>query len=420
MQSLSRRFRRGAAFAMMTAAVVAAASCSSGAATGGAAPKAPSGAATSGAAAKTPSGSPIVVGALGSFTGAGGSSTASGEVLLQDWVQATNASGGINGHPVKAIILDDQNSPSVALSNAKQLVDQDHVIAVLDLSEDQESTWAPAVDAAGVPVIGQAESPVFGTDPNFYPTGTTVVPLIWGELKAASLKHVTGLAAFYCAEIASCSQTVPLVTAVGAPLGVKLKYSAKVSSSAASYTPQCLGAKNAGANGGTAVVAGQTGLLLAESCAAQGFKPVWVTTGGEMTTPWLTQPAVNGAIGNVQDVPWFDNSIPATKFMQASIKTYSPSLPTSSSFGANATQAWAAAVVFGAVATTGGIGPNSTPAQLITALHHVSGNNFGGVTPPLTYTAGKPTTVPCSFVVGISNGNWTEPTGLKTICQPAP
>jgi branched-chain amino acid transport system substrate-binding protein len=360
-----------------------------------------------------------VVGALGSFTGAGGSSTASGEVMLQDWVQATNAIGGINGHPVKAIILDDQNSPSVAFSNAKQLVDQDHVIAVLDLSEDQESSWASVVDAAHVPVIGQAETPVFGTDPNFYPTGTTVVSLIWGELKAASLKHVTGLAAFYCAEIASCSQTVPLVTAVGAPLGVKLKYSAKVSSSATNYIAQCLGAKNAGADGGTAVVAGQVGLLLAESCATQGFKPVWVTTGGEMTTPWLSQPAVNGAIGNVQDVPWFDNSIPATKFMQASIRKYSPSLLTAQSFGANATQAWAAAVVFGAVAQSGGIGPNSTAAQLITALHQVSNNSFGGVTPPLTYTGGKATTVPCSFVVGVDNGNWTEPIGLKTVCQPA-
>jgi len=397
---------------MAAAVVVAIGSCSS-AATGS------SPAAGSTAAAGAAAGAPIVVGALGSFTGAGGSSTASGEVMLEDWVQATNAIGGINGHPVKAIILDDQNNPSTAISNARQLVDQDHVIAVLDLSEDQEPTWAAVVDKAGVPVIGQAESTVFGTDPNFYPTGTTVVPLIWGELKAASLKHVTGLAAFYCAEIASCSQTVPLVTAVGASVGVKLKYSAKVSSSAPNYTAQCLGAKSAGASGATAVVAGQVGLLLAESCATQGFKPVWVTTGGEMTTPWLAQPAVNGAVGNVQDVPWFDNSIPATQFMQASIKKYSPSLLNSSSFGANATQAWAAAVVFGAVAKSGGIGPNSTSAQLIAALHQVSNNNFGGVTPPLTYTSGKAATVPCSFVVGISNGSWTEPVGLKTICQPA-
>jgi len=47
------------------------------------------------------------------------------------------------------------------------------------LSDDQESTWAKVPDAAKVPVIGQAESPTFGTDANFYSVGTTVEPLIW-------------------------------------------------------------------------------------------------------------------------------------------------------------------------------------------------------------------------------------------------
>jgi branched-chain amino acid transport system substrate-binding protein len=364
-------------------------------------------------------GAPIVIGALGSFTGAGSASTASGKTMLQDWISYTNAHGGINGHPVKIFIMDDQNSPSVALANAKQLVDQDHVKAVLDISEDQESTWAPVVDAANVPVIGQAESIVYGSDPNFYSTGTTVVALTWGELKAASLKKVKKVAAFYCAEIASCSQAVPLINAVGKSVGIQLSYSAKVSSTAVSYAAQCLGAKSAGSDGATAVVAGVEGLNLAVDCATEGFKPTWVTTGGEMTTPWLKQSAVNGAIGNVQDVPWFDDSIPATKVMQAAVKKYSPSLLSSSSFGENATQAWAAATVFGAVAKSADFGPNSSSAQLVQALHQVKDDTFGGITPPLTFPAGKSATVPCSFVVGIKNGHWTEPIGLKTVCEPA-
>src|SRR5258708_38431723 len=113
----------------------------------------------------------------------------------------TNASGGIDGHPVQAIYLDNLNTPSQALTNVQQLVNQDHVKAILDLSEDLESTWAKVVDAAKVPVIGQSESPEFGTDPNFYSAGTTVGPLIWGELKAASLGKGTKVRALYCAEI---------------------------------------------------------------------------------------------------------------------------------------------------------------------------------------------------------------------------
>ena len=265
----------------------------------------------------------IVIGAMGSFTGVASGSTADAKVLAQDWVSATNASGGIDGHPIQIIFLDDLNTPSTALTNAEQLVNQDHVKAILDLSDDQESTWAKVPDAAKVPVLGQAESPTFGTDPNFYSVGTTVEPLIWGELKAASLAKVTKVGALYCAEIASCSQTVPLITGLAKPMGMTLAYSAKVSSSAVSYTAQCLGAKGAGANGATVVAASNTALNVAESCATQGYKPVWVTTAGEMTTPWLAQSAVNGAIGNVQDVPWFDDSTPATKAMQAAISKYS-------------------------------------------------------------------------------------------------
>jgi branched-chain amino acid transport system substrate-binding protein len=366
----------------------------------------------------TSAAAPIVIGAMGSFTGVASGSTADAKVLLQDWVSATNASGGINGHPVQAIFLDDLNTPSTALSNAEQLVNQDHVKAILDLSDDQESTWAKVPDAAKVPVIGQAESATFGSDPNFYSVGTTVEPLIWGELKAASLAKVTKVGALYCAEIASCSQTVPLITAVGKPLNISLAYSAKVSSSAVSYTAQCLGAKGAGADGATVVAASNTALNVAESCAAQGYKPVWVTTAGEMTTPWLQQSAVNGAIGDVQDAPWFDDSIPATKAMQAAIAKYSPSVTNTQAFGAVASIGWAAGLVFGYAAQQAHLTPNSPSTAVITALDTVKDNTFGGFTPPLTYTAGTPAQVPCSFVAGISDGKWTEPIGLKTVCMP--
>ena len=40
---------------------------------------------------------------MGSFTGVASGSTADAKILVQDWVSATNASGGIDGHPVQAI-----------------------------------------------------------------------------------------------------------------------------------------------------------------------------------------------------------------------------------------------------------------------------------------------------------------------------
>ncbi|HEY6790975.1 MAG TPA: ABC transporter substrate-binding protein [Trebonia sp.] len=356
---------------------------------------------------------------MGTFTGVASGSTADAKVVFQDWVDATNAVGGINGHPVKAIILDDQNTPSIAVTNATQLVQQDHVQVIVDLSDNLESTWAKIVDTAKVPVLGQSESATLGTDPNFYSTGTTVGPLIWGELKAASLAKVSKIGALYCAEIASCAETVPLFTSLGPTVGVSLAYSAKVSSTASSYTAQCLGSKDAGATGVTIGAASDVALRVAESCAAQGYKPTYVSTAGEMTTPWLTTPSVNGAVGDTQDVPWFDDSIPATQAMQAAFAKYSPGLTSGAAFGATATIGWAAGTVFATVAKTANLTPSSPQTDIIAALDTVNNNTFGGITPPLTYTAGKAAQVPCSFVAGISNGKWTEPQGLKTVCMPA-
>jgi branched-chain amino acid transport system substrate-binding protein len=425
---MTRSFRRyrsagrrstGTALTVLAVAALAAAGCSSSSSSSSSAAAGSTSPSTSGQSASTGSkAAPFVVGAMGTFTGVASGSTADAKVVFQDWVAATNASGGINGHPVQAIILDDQNNPSTALTNAQQLVQQDHVKVIFDLSDNLESAFAKVVDSAKVPVLGQSESPVLGTDPNFYSTGTTVEPLIWGELKAANLAKVAKIGALYCAEIASCAETVPLFTSLGPSAGVSLAYSAKVSSTASSYTAQCLGAKNAGAQGVTVGAASDVALRVAENCAAQGYKPTYVSTAGEMTTPWLTQSAVNGAVGNTQDVPWFDNSIPATKAMQAAISKYSPSVLTSPAFGATAAIGWAAGTVFASVAKTASLGPDSSSTALIAALDTVKNDTFGGITPPLTYTAGKAAQIPCSFVVGITNGKWTEPIGLKTVCMP--
>jgi len=413
----------GVAVTALALAALTAAGCSSSSSSSTSAPAStaagtPASASASSSASSSASGTPFVVGAMGSFTGAGAGSTADAKTVFQDWVDATNAAGGINGHPVQADIVDDQNTPSVAVANATKLVDQDHVQVIFDLSDDLESTWAKIVDTAKVPVLGQSEGPTFGTDANFYPTGTTVEPLVWGELKAASMAKVSKISSLYCAEIASCAESVPLITALGKTVGISLAYSAAISSTASSYTAQCLGSKGAGANGVTVGAASEVALSVAASCATQGYKPVYVTTAGEMTTPWLKQSALNGAIGNTQDVPWFDDSIPATQAMQAAISKYSPSVLTDSAFGATATIGWAAGTVFATVAKTAGLTPSSSQGDIVAALDTVSNDTFGGLTPPLTYTAGKPTQVACSFIAGISNGKWTEPDGLTTVCMP--
>ncbi len=54
--------------------------------------------------------------------------------VQQAWASWTNAHGGINGHPVKMIVKDDAPEPVGGAAVAKELVEQDHVMAIGDYS----------------------------------------------------------------------------------------------------------------------------------------------------------------------------------------------------------------------------------------------------------------------------------------------
>jgi branched-chain amino acid transport system substrate-binding protein len=95
----------GAALTALALAALTVAGCSSSSSNSSTTPasSAPGTAAASG----TATGTPFVVGAMGTFGGVASGSTGDTKTVFEDWVDATNAAGGINGHPVKAILLDD-------------------------------------------------------------------------------------------------------------------------------------------------------------------------------------------------------------------------------------------------------------------------------------------------------------------------
>ena len=72
---------------------------------------------------------------------------------MKAYLEHVNGRGGINGRKVRVVVLDDQAQPSRAASNAKQLVEQDKVAMLLNVS--LSSTYAPMIaesKRAGVPL----------------------------------------------------------------------------------------------------------------------------------------------------------------------------------------------------------------------------------------------------------------------------
>ncbi len=145
MSGYSRRRSRvaGAAVAAIALGVLAACSSSSSsstsAATGGSSSSSASASSTASAATSTSScgtkpgvaatGTPIPLGGI--VTDQTGTSFADIANMAQAYFSCVNANGGINGHPIKYYIEKEQTNPSQIVSEAKQLVQTDHVVGIV-------------------------------------------------------------------------------------------------------------------------------------------------------------------------------------------------------------------------------------------------------------------------------------------------
>jgi branched-chain amino acid transport system substrate-binding protein len=82
---------------------------------------------TTAAAAAKPSGTPIKVGVMDDVTGVGAIEGALMRVSTDLVLQRTNASGGINGHPLEVTYVDPKGDATQAINLATQLAQQDNV-----------------------------------------------------------------------------------------------------------------------------------------------------------------------------------------------------------------------------------------------------------------------------------------------------
>jgi branched-chain amino acid transport system substrate-binding protein len=367
----------------------------------------------SAAASKTP----YVVGSLISETGPFGSSDGAGAYGIKAWASYVNAHGGINGHPVKLTVDDDQGNPTVAESDLKAFAANKNVLAIVGNVSSVGGTWDPVSQALKIPVVGNFD---FAPAPysNIFEVATTYASISYGMAYAAvKLNGANKVAFFYCAEEASCAASAPTYAGYVKALGASLVNTQSVSATAPNYDAQCLAAKNAGA---TAIVTGLgagTVVEVAQSCSSIGYNPAFVSNTTALEPEFATAPGLNNALGVTSTFPWVANTTPAQKLFQTAIKA--AHVP-ASAYGAALSLAYAGGVLFQTAAEK----MTGTPSRagLEKALWSLpKGDTLGGLAPPLYFKKnGVQANSPCFFIVKVHSGAWSTPYGTTAkFCQPA-
>jgi branched-chain amino acid transport system substrate-binding protein len=349
--------------------------------------------------AATASGKPITVGYLCSCSGALAATYGKAAEGITTWEKAVNASGGINGHPVKVIVKDDGGDPAKALNAVKELVEQDHIVALVGEVSTVDGTFGDYMQQKQVPVVGgQASDPPFETNPYFFATGPGLNVVTFGLFQSAQEAGGTKVGELFCAEAPVCGAFDKVSQAATKILGMDYT-SLKTAATTPNYTAACSKLKGEGIDVMSPALDSTTATRVVGSCAKLGLKPQLVEAGGSVGQAILEDPNFEGTLVSQSQASYTDEQFPGTKEMIDAFEKYSPGVIDSPQFNYEVQASWLGGKLFEAASkAAGGFTPESTSADVLKGLYAIDGETLGGVAPPLKFTEGTPTLSQCYFV----------------------
>lgn len=353
------------------------------------------------------SGSPIKIGMLCSCSGSAVTPAIEGAGnVVKAWAKSTNAVGGIAGHPIDLAFKDDGGVPGTAVTAAQSLISE-HVAAIIDESNFR-SAWEQAVDKAGIPVIGGTiASPPYDEDPNFYPSGQTIGSTGYALVLTAKRAGATKIAQLYCAEAPVCKNATASNKAASRKLGLPVAYYAAISATAPNYTAQCIAAQQAGASAMLIADTASIVARVAKDCAAQGYTPIYVMTGEAYNQQMAATPGLKDNLWVTFAIRPFFTDHPAVQKMNRAIDKYYPKLRKNPiAWSGIPAEAWTAGVLIekAVEASRAGASADITAALVRKGLNSLHEETLDGLSPPLTFTAGKPHPVNCWFTARVKSG----------------
>jgi branched-chain amino acid transport system substrate-binding protein len=361
----------------------------------------------------TATGTPIKIGVVASLSNKPLPATA-GPEGLKAWAATINGKGGLAGHPVEIVVRDDGNDPAKSLTAVKQLVEEDKVVAITTWTV-LDMAWADYVKGKNVPVVGgQSYTPVWQENPVFFPVQSTLGTAMTSQPLMAKNAGAEKIGSYYSADVASAVEAVKAKDAIASSLGLEAKFNAAISSSQPDFTAPCLAGKKAGVE--AMMLSGVPVERITPSCAQQGFTPMWILPGENVTAEVLKTPQLGDVLAPQMAFPFFVEDETTEDYRSAMETDYRG--PEDERFSPLTASAWMAGLVYEEIG-------KSLPAEdaavttedIFNGLYTVKDLSHGGLLAGLSYAKeDKGRTVDCFWETNVKDGEWVAVNGLEPTC----
>jgi branched-chain amino acid transport system substrate-binding protein len=233
------------------------------------------------------------------------------------------------------------------------------------------------------------------------------------QIAATTGKHK--MYVLYCAEAAPCAQANTGVQKYAQANGITITGSEQISIAQPDFTSECLNAQGRSGGADMVLVGADTNTVgrVADSCARQGYHPIFVEQGASVSEDLKSNAHLDGLVTAQPIFPWFLSNTPATQEFVSAMNTYAGGQKPSQASAAG----WAAAKLFQKAASHIASSAAPTIDAIFAGLWSMRGETLGGLVAPLTFGQNQPAPdAKCFFPATLEKGTWAA--SGKVLCRP--
>lgn len=331
--------------------------------------------------------SEVLLGSFGAASGVLGVVSGPAPPAIRAWAASVNAAGGVNGHPVRVILADDNADPARSQAIVRRMVEQDKVIAFFNDYSFTLPSVLPYLEQRQIPIIGSIGGDASGdhSPMMFNPMLGPDVGQAWGFILNV-LTQAPGkkkIAILYCREASICAIIKDGFKRLLPYEGLEVVYEAFVSLAQPDYTGEALQAQQAGAEVIVPLLDTASVHRLVTSARRQNYTPAFVGTYNLNQDAVYAFPDTLEGVFLTSRVGAWDTS-PLLAFYREAMDRYQPKAPRGD-LGAGV---FVAGRLF-----VEKIGPfiaePPTTGQILEGLYSLKGETLGGLLPGISFERGK-------------------------------